>query len=243
MPFKVSHCFHEYLFPSFLLSSSFWLESKSQPSHHLSRHSSQSKGNFGIPDALILDSQTLTLESFLKVLSSRDIGPIPDDASLFQKFENNRIEIQNRSEKFSEADLQAQYFEEWKKYGDNVLENTKGIISGEAGEFRKLNFANQRETIKFPDLTLRLPTNEDPGPEYGEAALRLPANKDPGPESGAAALPLPANKGAVWRLCPWTVIAYLDLKATSDYCIMPNLLSCVVLKEIIVSLPFTTLTL
>jgi hypothetical protein len=138
------------------------------------------------------------LESFLeKFLSPQQIiqisSPlISSELGLSQHFESNRVAIAQSPKVLKETDLQKKYFQEnWKQYGENILEHTNGTIVGDpprgaAGKFRKLNFASQGGITKFPDLTLRLPA---------EATLEDP--------------------GAVWRLCPWAVVAYLELKATN----------------------------
>jgi hypothetical protein len=140
------------------------------------------------------------LEVFIqKIRSSLNIQSepieIPDPRILSQQFETNRMDIKQKCEVLQETALQATYFPKLQKCGDIILEDTKGTllpttgggIPEEGGEFRKLNFANRSETTKFPDLTLRLPA--PPSATFD----------DPGP---------------AWRLCPWAVVGYLDLKAT-----------------------------
>jgi hypothetical protein len=153
---------------------------------------------FGIDENKIISLiNCFTLESFLQAFLDKPIPQIASEENLVRKFKDDQKTI-NQSSLVSKTQLHNTYFQKWQTFGDNVLEDTKGIISGDPlptektkypgdrGKFRKLNFANESDITKFPDLTLRLPagaTSEDPG--------------------------------AVWRLCPWAVVAYLDLKATN----------------------------
>lgn len=90
----------------------------------------------------------------------------------------------------TEASLQNAYFKKWQKYGELVLEDTTGKILGQDGssKFRKLNFANTSEKSKYPDLTLRISFNDETNISNFE------------------------NNTPNWRLCPWTVVAYLEIK-------------------------------
>lgn len=106
------------------------------------------------------------------------------------KFENYRVEISQNHESMKEATLQKTYFKKWQKYGELVLEDTTGKNLGEYGssEFRKLNFANASEKPKFPDLTLRISSKDEIDISYFE------------------------NNVPNWRLFPWAVVAYLEIK-------------------------------
>jgi hypothetical protein len=88
----------------------------------------------------------------------------------------------------SERTLQSTCLSDLKKYGENTLENTSDSIF--AAEFQKLNFAGRFGDSKRPDLTLRLSVDGDIDTKSFPADLILPP----------------------WRLCPWAVIAYIDLK-------------------------------
>jgi hypothetical protein len=157
---------------------------------------SNSRPSYGITAEPVL-SLTSTLECFLGGILKTEVQPIL--ATSFKQFDAIRKKISNATNllEASERTLQSTCLSDLKKYGENTLENTSDSIFGQsdrkknsAAEFRKLNFASRFEDSKRPDLTLRLSVDGDIDRKRFPPDLILPS----------------------WRLCPWAVIAYIDIK-------------------------------
>lgn len=167
---------------------------------NLRQETSESKTTYGIRSIEI--PSALTLDDFLGFVMDCETISIPVGANcslIAAHFENARAEILESSDlkTLNELELQSKYFEKEKFYGDNILEVTSAKFESEiVGSFRKLNFTGREGKSKLPDLTLRTGGSFSPRNRFGRT--------------------LGDTHSPTWRLCPWLVIGYVELKKWSQ---------------------------
>jgi hypothetical protein len=165
---------------------------------NLRSETSTSSQTYGIRDFSWLNS--VTLEQFLMTPSGDTIEAINADLLSYNFFEGSRRQILNDPtlQANSEGDLQNYFFkDEQVSHGTNILELTnRKFDPPQVADFRKLNFAGKEGSSKLPDFTLRI------GDE-------IQSSTSSGRLSSSISSP-------IWRLCPWSVIAYVELKKWSE---------------------------
>ena len=162
-------------------------------SHNLRTQTSFSTPAYGIDRSEILRNSAQTLEAFLQSLSlCGEISLTGDDR--FFEAARNKIEKSADLKAATEGRLQAEFFSyprECTEWGNNILEVTSGQVQPDiANDFRKLNFCSQESKSKLPDLTLRI------GDLLSNSTRSTRKSR--------------SSSSPSWRLCPWTVIAYVD---------------------------------
>jgi hypothetical protein len=185
-------------------------ESKSADQTGTSSHSTTA-ATFGMPIAI----PVATLDRLLEICEVEINEDLEQQESLFNEFELKRnalvqamgivrgrnskspktleeAKVVGLPTKTSETILQSLCFDDLKIFRNFTLENTSGEVfgGGDAGAYRKLNFASAPGTSSLPDLTMRCSFPSDDTSKIYQNTTQLVPH----------------------RLFPWSVMAYIELK-------------------------------